>query len=743
MPPEGGKLTINKPGDPLDGLTINVPSGSYTSSLKFTISYAPENGHTFGTDFNPITPMISVDNGGQYATEIMEVTIPVNIPSDSFAMGFIYDKSTRKLEGMPLLTQSATSITVGTRHFSDFIISMIPKFNLKKDIDTGFRPGIDDWAFPNEGSYIAPTGHCAGQALTALWYYCTQPDGKDLTLYGRYDNNGNQPATPGLWQDDSSGYRLASVIQADNWNNFALDFWHNLSKNISEEYTWYAFAYAMQLTSEPQFVFMLSSVGGSHAMIVYRIKDGNLYIADPNYPGNTERRILYTFGMFIPYNSGANAQEIAAGRGKDYETIKYGAKSTIVDFNHIAARWTEFKNQTIGNDRFPKYSIIYRDENGRYQELKDGTTLATGKIIIAADFNGIWKGINVYRDGQLLSWDADSAYELKPGNNQLGIWIRKDPGNGDLKYVDFKYINVTYNAKSSLLSISPNPATIEVGQTQVLTVTSSKPPAKPSYEWFLDTSPLNLGSMSVQGSTRNTYTFNYSQPGTYTFTVREWDEGASPRKLTGSSGSCTVVVQAKTVNKLALLQKYPGIQVSIRGNNTYNVWQAPNNISTPVSQGIFNIPQALMGDLSVMPITWSGASFSAKYTSGTGDNQDVYTISGSVSADGASLTSLSYSWTDKSKGTYQYSDRSVKIALSGPIPIWSPENFPVNTISGATVAQYITSISDVYNNYYTGGEKRDASQYVSSDWSNGLLSIKFVDKLDPFVTGSNGNFSAN
>ena len=58
-------------------------------------------------------------------------------------------------------------------------------------------------------------------------------------------------------------------------------------------------------------------------MICYRIKDGNLYISDPNYPGNTERRIAYANGNFQPYNSGANADEIAAGHGKAYSTIQY------------------------------------------------------------------------------------------------------------------------------------------------------------------------------------------------------------------------------------------------------------------------------------------------------------------------------------------------------------------------------------------------------------------------------------
>ena len=60
----------------------------------------------------------------------------VEIPEDQFAMGFIYDATTKKLSGMNLVATSPNSITVGTRHFSSFVISTIAKVGLKKDIDS-------------------------------------------------------------------------------------------------------------------------------------------------------------------------------------------------------------------------------------------------------------------------------------------------------------------------------------------------------------------------------------------------------------------------------------------------------------------------------------------------------------------------------------------------------------------------------------------------------------------------------
>lgn len=197
--PSGGVVEVTKPGDPLDGFVISVPPNSYADSRTFKVSSAPITRQTFGDDIDPISPMITVENGGGYADGVMYVRVPVKVPEDSFAMGFIYDEKTGQLTGIPLATADAESVTLAATHFCSFFISKIKKALLQNGVDSGFRPGIDDWQFRNDGSYIARGGHCEGQALTALWYYCTQPDGKDMCLYGRYDNNGNQPATPDLW----------------------------------------------------------------------------------------------------------------------------------------------------------------------------------------------------------------------------------------------------------------------------------------------------------------------------------------------------------------------------------------------------------------------------------------------------------------------------------------------------------------------------------------------------------------
>jgi hypothetical protein len=456
----GGTIAVSKPGDPLDGLVIDVPPQAFSGGRTFKVSSAPITKQTFGPDINPASPMISVDNGGGYSDELMYVRVPLKVPDGSFAMGFLYDEKTKQLEGMPLVGKDAESVTVATRHFSNFFISMIENALLKKDIDSGFRPGIDDWQFTNYGSYIAAGGHCEGQSLSAMWYYCTQPDGNGACLYNRYDNNGDKPATPNIWQDDSLGYRFASMVQTEKHAQFTDAFWDNLAgvdwqlvnnkwqikhiPGIGDENILNLFAYSIRATNEPQEVGIYSNAGGGHAMIVYKIVGNALYIADPNYPGNTDRKIIYYSGegKFKPYNSGSNKKEIEAGNGKSYENIQYLAKSTVVPWDKIALHWTSFKNKTIGNDKFPQYILNVVDEQGGTTPLTDGYIAKTKKVIVRPASNN--HGILYFRDGAELPYDNNGAVELNAGDNQLGIWIMGKVGN-DWQYIDFKYFNVKFD----------------------------------------------------------------------------------------------------------------------------------------------------------------------------------------------------------------------------------------------------------------------------------------------------------
>ncbi len=704
--PQGGSFTLNQPDSPINGMVLGVPAGAYANNLEFKISYVPINKHTFGENFNPLTPLIKIDNGGAYADAIMEVTIPVTVPADSFAMGFIYDQKTKTLQGLPTLAQTQTSITVGTRHFTDFLISMIPLTKLKSDIDSGFRPGIDDWQFTNRGSYIAKGGHCAGQSVTALWYYVTQPDGKDLTLYNRYDNNGDKPATPALWQDDSLGYRFASTVHHDiNWDSFENEFWTSLA-GVNDDWTWKLFAYSMQITGEPQEVGIYSNAGGGHDMICYRVKDGNLYIADPNYPGNTERRIEFKDGKFVPYNSGANAEEIAKGNGKAYETIEYCAKTTTVSWDQIAQRWAEFKDGTIGDDSFPAVSIAYKAADGNFTQLTDGFISAEKLIAITTSSATPETGCYVFRDGVQLKWDANGNYELNPGINKLGIyiiaWVDAKDKNGNpikvSKYIDFKYLNVIYGA----LTIDPPSLDGEPNTNYTFTAKIDAPPANAVYDWYFNGTPLQKGASKTLAK-------SFPAPGFYTISVKLLD--STGKEILEAQSN--INIQTKKPSQLSQLQKFNRVNGHATGKYTYETWTAEKT-STEVYGYSFEIPWKNYPQDGPMPITWSGSTFSGKIEYNKDGNIFTAEVSGSVSEDGTLINSVTY------KDTYKSGDPSTSHYALGYTHSLAFSNLKILLVDyGYAPARGTTTptIVDEKIEYYDGAVSKTV-KFKSLEWTS-------------------------
>lgn len=288
-----------------------------------------------------------------------------------------------------------------------------------------------------------------------------------------------------------------------------------------------------------------------------------------------------------------------------------------------------------------------------------------------------------------------------------------------------------YVIKSEIVKIGGlviDPATLsgETNKDYTFKAITASVPTNAKYEWLVNES-------SKQKDASASFTTQFTTQGDYTIRAILFDS-AGKEVATATSKA---IIEEKSANKLSLLQKQVGIQLNLSGTHTYKVWQAPDSTVTEVKPGSLSCPHGT-SDIHSMPISWSGTSFNGKFTT---DYGLVYTVNGTVSADGTTLTNLVYSYVNNNKGTYQYSDRTVKIAVAGGIPIWGIDGKPSNTVSGADVAKYVSSVSDVYNNYYTGGEKRDARNYVSSDWTKGTIRLSFVDKLDDWVTGSNGNYT--
>lgn len=501
----GSTVKISKPNTPADGVEIAIPANAYSSNPTLKISYAEIKSHQFGANFNPISPFISISCDGGYSKELMMVTIPVKIPQGHIPLGFYLDETTGKLEGIPVKSVTANSITLLTRHFSpasqlksgdlklkagtannaaNIVISSISEsvLNLQPIISSGFKPGVDDWEFANRGSYIAPGGHCAGQNMAAMWYYFERKTAEG-SLFNKFSDNAN------LWQDNARGYRFCSVIHGDlEWEGTVVSlFGKYIDKNQElDKLKLLTIAGTMLVTGEPQGIGIYKQTGlkndgtpayGGHDLICYQVSvsSGKLFISDPNYPGEA-RNIDFDGIRFKPYSSKPNADGISV----EYNFVTYYAKTAYIEWNKIGKRFDEMKNSTIGTvspNKFPAYAIWGNDGKKDF-EVKDGMTITQDTLrtiiqcadvedsecyyeylngslrsVLAAevfDENGKKISIQVGKKDINYTLNSKLYVKLKSGLNKLGYYVQgwrtaAKYANTEIRiprYIDFKWINV-------------------------------------------------------------------------------------------------------------------------------------------------------------------------------------------------------------------------------------------------------------------------------------------------------------
>ncbi len=452
----GGTINVDKPGDPLNGLQITVPANAYSDNRTFKVSSAPIKMNTFGNGVNPISPMISVENGGGLSATPMILKVPLQVPEGQVVTWYYYDSKTGTLEGAPVIAVDKDSATVALKHFTDGFFSSLAAALIPRVMDSGFRPGTDSWQFENPTTYVS-NGICEGMSMGAMWYYLTKPDGSDKSLFGRYDNNGKpNPPTVGFDKDDALAIRFCSLLHEDYmnhkpeiqvWNPNAgagkgaaenqttRDWWVKLQETNGDNLTRRLFETSMLATHEPQMVFIYNLGGpGGHAMMVYKITDGTLFIYDPNIPGGVGQ-IMWENGKYLPY----------MGFGTPWGDITYVAKSTIIsNWDKIAGFWSQLKDGTIGNGVFPSYKVNVIDDKGDEIELSDDYETTDGSLDLKIDnpqlkFD-VYYADPLFKDSPAkLDVRSDGKYYLtNPGESMVGI----DVTDQNDAWVDFKWFKV-------------------------------------------------------------------------------------------------------------------------------------------------------------------------------------------------------------------------------------------------------------------------------------------------------------
>lgn len=509
------------------GFEIRIPDGTLSGDTAFRVRQAPILGQDFGDFLTPLTPLYLVDDGNANLLAPVTIVLPAAIPDGTMAMAFTYDETAGRLSPLSPIAHSANSLTVGATHFSGLFGALVDLSKLPETVDTGFRPGTDDWQFPNYGSYLAPGGHCEGQSVSAIWYFINQRGRNGARpLFGLYDNNGAAARTPGLWQDDSDGYRLASVVHADPIAvPFTYSFLQRMWDNVDGRLTYLAMRTAIALSGEPQLVLIDTAAHDApHTIIAYRVTRERIFVADPNYPGRL-RTIRYdaATGTLGPYSSGSSASEIAAAGAHSYTRFAFMPPRASSSDAAMAAHWADFEAGTEGDGRFPAYmleALTGTDAQGREEwvPLVNGHQTPGKQLTLRLrDPNARDQtALKVRRDtsSAVVAAGRRVTIDLDDGDNPIGIEeLGAKPGWTDWEYVDFVRLTVTSGVQAGWKLAGGGTEVLRVATvfyaqeltggpgslTSTLTATypTDNPPAPVAFSW---SAPDTLIPYSDRGS---------------------------------------------------------------------------------------------------------------------------------------------------------------------------------------------------------------------------------------------------
>lgn len=537
VPRTGGVLTVAVPGNPFNGLTLDVPDTAYAGPAVFSIATKDTRVTTLPAGYAQVGPTLVITNSEGTATQPMVLTIPVTVQSPDTALAaFFVNPETGVLELLPVSARDATSLTVFSRHFTAdrmfktaaaprvsprtsgvtpatksagfspalIIIVKVPADTLNAVTNTGFQPGRDDWEFVNYGTIVEPEGICAGMTISAMYYFYARRAGG--SLHGRYTT-----VTGGELRNstNTAGLRLATVVQ-QSYSDAGLNAWRNLvlansrRTGVPEHKLHYqSLVMAMQVTKMPQLLGIFGT-GFGHAVIAIGSANGIVSFADPNEPGST-RTMTFANGVFTPFPFSSRG----GGAIRMVTTVTTWAASAAVSEAALATNWAQVADSSIGRTRFPKAVIQQFDAFTRrfvdvdtakavvFSSLADyrirtRCSLAAGCKFAYPGFDEPLVNTRVINETGALLIDAtlvEPIVTLQPGAQRLGI-IEAVPtaaAAGWLSWSRFRWITVNYQP----VSVLPKFPSIAPDSTLAFTVTSGElAPQIAKYTWaFNDGQP--------------------------------------------------------------------------------------------------------------------------------------------------------------------------------------------------------------------------------------------------------------
>ncbi len=537
----GGTITVSSGSDPLAGLKIEVPAGAASESVTFVVSSAAVNavsGLPTGAGIKSRLIRIETRASDQWNKEkAFALPVTITLPPSGADEGLnVYKlEAGGKLEPMGLYrpdrsttlrfqtrapgsgallsptaeAQPGVKSAASIKAYAEYVIAGIGLELFTgasgRIVDTGFQVDLDGWFIPNYGSYYRRSqgGNCLGMVALAKYYFRERYRGK---LYSGY----RDPAPTQTWVDDATAIELAS--RAHNAMN---DIWRAKGRNdeqslqvSSSHNVARSLIGAMQVTKNPALLAIYRTLAdgtrtGNHAIMVYRADiasngDITFYVYDPNYPGDSARRIVYTSANgFKQYESGTDTD---------------GGKYLYNDFEHIGFYLglttdviADLKKAADGNfadgSVFPKITLTRMVEANTGNSILNTTAVTTQgqPRYITADTAILIEGTVLGGEAQVTGSAVDRISIIAPsGRFEANVDNRSGGGTGKFSAT----IPVFSGINQIALLAKTSGAQLNWAAFKEILVDSTATPSafSATLTWTIDTSDVDLYVQEPNGS---------------------------------------------------------------------------------------------------------------------------------------------------------------------------------------------------------------------------------------------------
>lgn len=505
---KGATLTAN---DSDVYIKIIVPPLSYKKKVTFTVHAQKIKENKYGENVTPLTDLITIDCGGEIASKIITIQMPVITPIDSFSMPFFYHSDKNELEGIPIISYDGKVMELATRRMGAFLISAVPTSKLTGDFTSNFLPGRDDWDFPNYGTATTSGGQYLGQTLSSLWYFYEQRP-TSSQLWGRF--NSKQDKEQKIWYDNVAGILFAlSVEGKSDW--FKMTDELKKMKLPQNTRSYYSLCYSLLVTKAPQLIELITDEGYRLPIIAYRISDSKVHFSDPNFPGELTRTTLMNDDVYKSYSTGYSLLKTKSGEEKHFHSYVYLGVRALVNWESIDSAW----NSRSKSESYMT-TLEIKDAFGAITpRIDQETQLLTyfsfsDSILISMPSAGSTI-LSEYNGSEYIPFN-NKKYALSTNSTTIQLFAYQPSVNpvGYLLWSGWSTITVKYEP----VQLLSNRDTIPYGDSVKYTVKTAPSQSK-KFRYAFE---LGDGSATVKTDTNIVY-YTYKKPDTFKATVTTFD----------------------------------------------------------------------------------------------------------------------------------------------------------------------------------------------------------------------------